>query len=835
MRAFFPLLFGSLTSLLVVSASAQTFTGGGGVIPDNNTTTSYNLNVSGLASNLNSTTFGLEQVCLTINHTWDADLEVSLRSPNNTTVILFSGVGGDGDNFTGTCLRQSATTSIVSVSAPFSGTFRPQNNLAAFNNGQNGNGQWRLRIRDMNSQDQGTLVNWSITFSNQPAQPFVFESSNLPILLINTNNVTIPDDPKIAAGLKIIYNGPGERNYITDTTYDYNGQIGIERRGSTSQGMPKKPYGFETWDNQQNDIKVSLLGMPEESDWILTANYSDKTLMRNALSYELANQTGHYAPRTRFCEVMLNGQYDGVYLLCEKIKRDSGRVDISKLRTEDISGEELTGGYIVKIDKMTGSGGAGWSSAVFPPNASGNQSIFFQYVYPKPDSIQPQQAAYIKSFVDSFETVLNNSGFQNPSTGWRKYMDENSVIDFFLINEMSRNVDGYRISTFLHKEKITKGGKLKMGPVWDYDIAWQNADYCSGQSVTGWAYNFNNVCNTDGSLIPFWWQRFRQDTLFNKRLYCRWSELRQSFLHTDSLRNRIDTIAAYLNEGQERNFTEWPILGTYVWPNPSPIPTTYLGEIAKLKQWVTDRLGWMDGQINTYQTPLPVVELGPDTAICIGEAVFLDAGNPYAVLWSTGQTDTAIYAGTAGDYSVEVESLYGCHSGDSIHIAVNPLPDAQFSVTTQSNFTFDFTPAVAAAGTYLWNFGDGNTSSAENPEHTYTQAGNYTVTLTVTDSNGCSAQVTHAVQTQTVSVQEVQEFAVSVYPNPFREEIHIRRDTDAPVLVRLVSISGKVLFERQYSTTNIDIVSPELTAGMYYLWLKTEDGQAFTRKLIKTE
>lgn len=835
MRASFPFLLVSFTGLFSFPGLAQTFTGGGGTIPDNNTTASFNLNVNGLGSNLNTNSFGLEQVCLSINHTWDEDLEVSLRSPDGTTVILFSGLGGDGDNFTGTCFRQDAGTSIVSVAAPFSGTFRPQNNLSAHNNGQNGNGQWRLRIRDMNQQDQGNLVSWSLTFGNQPAQPFQFESSNLPILVINTNNITIPDEPKLAANLNIIYNGPGERNYLTDTTYDYSGQIGIERRGSTSQGMPKKPYGFETWDGQQNDIKASLLGMPEESDWILTANYSDKTLMRNALSYELANKTGHYAPRTRFCEVVLNGQYDGVYLLCEKIKRDSGRVAIAKLQTQDIAGEELTGGYIIKIDKMTGSGGAGFPSAVFPPNASAGQTIFFQYVYPKPDSIRPEQAAYIESFVDSFETVLNNAGFQDPVTGWRKYMDENTVIDFFLINEMSRNVDGYRISTFLHKEKSTQGGKLKMGPVWDYDIAWQNADYCSGQSVTGWAYNFNNVCNTDGSLVPFWWQRFRQDTLFNKRLYCRWSELRQSFLHTDSLRTRIDTIAAYLNESQERNFTEWPILGTYVWPNPGPIPTTYAGEIAKLKQWVSDRLGWMDSQINAYQTQAPTVELGADTAICVGEAVFLDAGNPYSVLWSTGQTDTAIYAGTAGTYSVEVESLYGCHSGDSVTVSVNPLPDAEFDVNAQSNFTFAFTPDVSGGGDYLWNFGDGNTSTDEMATHTYSQAGAYTVSLTVTDANGCLAATTQGVQTQTLSVQEAQGMGLSVYPNPFKEEIHVRTNGSSPVLLRLVSVNGEVLYESEYGGTNIDMALPNMPAGMYYLWIKTQEGQTFTRKLIKTE
>ena len=413
-------------------------------------------------------------------------------------------------------------------------------------------------------------------------------------------------------------------------------------------------------------------------------------------------------------------------------------------------------------------------------------------------------------------------------------MDERSVIHLFLINEISRTVDGSRISTFLHKEKSTQGGKLKMGPVWDYDIAWQNADYCSGQNVTGWAYQFNNVCGSDGSLVPFWWQRFRQDTLFNRRLYCRWNELRQSFLHTDSLHALIDGWATYLNESQERNFTEWPILGTYVWPNPSPIPTTYAGEIGKLKQWITDRLTWLDGQINTYQTPPPLVELGPDTAICQGEAVLLDAGdNPYSVLWSTGQTDTAVYVGTAGTYWVQVHSVYGCHSGDTVGLAVNPLPGATFSVNPQSNFTFAFTPDVTGADTYLWDFGDGNSSTDSTPVHTYTQAGNYTVSLSVTDSNGCSAVTTQNVQTGTASIQDPQAFSVLVFPNPFTDELQIRGNWPGEVQVALLSPDGKTVFTGRMPS-NVFTVRPEgLSSGLYYLEIRDHTGRVTVHKIIK--
>lgn len=814
--------------LLSCSVQAQTLNGSGGNIPDNGTNpTNFNLTVNGLNPAALGGDFGLLNVCIRITHNNLSDLQVSLMSPNGTIVPLIMNQGGTGNNFNTTCLSMSATNSVTTGTAPFNGTFIPQGDLNLFNDGQNPNGTWKLRVKDGVAGTAGTVNNWSITFGALP-----FSSSDLPILLINTNNVPIPDDPKIPANLKIIYNGPGIRNYITDTAYHFNDLIGIERRGSSSQGMPKKPYGFETWTAAHEDTAVSLLGMPAESDWTLIANYSDKTLMRNALSYNLANKTGHYAPRTRFCEVLLNGSYIGVYLMTEKIKRDSNRVDISKLKHIDLTGADVTGGYIIKVDKLTGSGGDGWYSSVPPPNASGSQQIYFQYVYPQQDSIRPEQAQYIENFVDSFETALNGTNFQDQTSGWRRYMDENSVIDFFLINEMSRNVDGYRISTFLHKEKVTKGNKLKMGPVWDYDIAWLNADYCSGNSVTGWAYNFNNVCGDDGSLVPFWWQRFRQDTLFNKRLYCRWTELRNSFLHLDSLHGLVDSMATVLNESQARNFVKWPILGTYVWPNPSPIPADYAGEVDKLKGWLTNRLTWMDAQINVYQTPQPYVELGNDTAICEGNSVPLTVANYNTIQWSTGQTAAQIFAGTSGNYSVYVETLYGCHAMDDIDISVNPLPNNAFTTTQISNFDFNFS-ATASGLTYAWDFGDGNTSTEQSPSHTYTNAGTYTVSLTVTDANGCSAMGTQTVQTQNVSVQETEPTEVSVYPNPFADVFVIRGNWMEGTTVSILSVDGKTMYVSRETGEMITVNASGFASGLYYVRIQTTDGNTYTKKVIK--
>ena len=178
-------------------------------------------------------------------------------------------------------------------------------------------------------------------------------TSNLPIIKVDTKGKKIYDEPKILADMEIIYNGVGKINSVKDKPSGYLGKTGIEFRGSTSQlFFPKKPYGIELWvDSTEKSRKSTLLGMPEESDWVLNATYNDKTLMRDVLSYDLANRMGRYATRTRYCEMMVNNNYEGLYILMEKVKKDKNRVDVSTLKLTDNTGDDVTGGYILKIDK----------------------------------------------------------------------------------------------------------------------------------------------------------------------------------------------------------------------------------------------------------------------------------------------------------------------------------------------------------------------------------------------------------------------------------------------------------------------------------------------------
>ena len=412
-------------------------------------------------------------------------------------------------------------------------------------------------------------------------------SSNLPLVVINTNGQEIPDDPKIMADMGIIWNAGNARNNITDSFNHYNGKIGIEIRGQSSQMFPMKSYSIELWNSSGGSVNKSLFGLPSESDWVLYAPYTDKTLMHNFLAYTLSRELGHWAANCRYVELTLNGEYKGIYVLMEKIKRKSGRVNISSMSSTDNTGDAVTGGYIFSIDKEAD----GWYSYYA---AGQGAAVQYTYVYPKITNITTEQKAYIKGYVDSFENALYSSNNQDPQTGWRKFADQNSFIDYFIINEVSRNVDGYRLSSFFYKDRYSKNGKIIAGPVWDYDLAFRNADYCNGSNVDGWGYQFNNVCPSDYWQVPFWWSQLMADSSFKGSLRCRWKTLRTSTLSLDHLNHLIDSVVTLTAEARQRHFQQWPILGQYIWPNPSPIAPDYQGEINTLKNWLASRLDWID-------------------------------------------------------------------------------------------------------------------------------------------------------------------------------------------------------------------------------------------------
>jgi hypothetical protein len=428
-----------------------------------------------------------------------------------------------------------------------------------------------------------------------------FSSSNLPIIVIDTHGQTIADEPKISADMGIIYNGEGVRNSISDPFNNYQGKIGIEIRGSSSQMFPKKQYAVETRDTAGNDASVSLLGLPEESDWVLSAPYNDKSLMRDVLIYTLARRTGRYASRAKYFELILNREYMGVYILLEKIKRNKNRVNISKLGPADTTGDALTGGYITKVDKVEGQDTQGWYSK-FPPYPYAWQKTLYQYHYPKQEDIVSPQKTYVQSFLDRFEATMNGPTYADSSLGYPRLTDSGSFVDVLLLNELSKNVDGYRLSAFMYKDRDSKSGKLTMGPIWDYNHAFGNSDYYDASLIPGFQLTYlttnSSFLKSDQFAVPFWWKKLFDEAAFANQCRRRWNELRMDQWSLSRITSVIDSVAALLDEARVRNFARWPVLGTYVWPNYF-VGQTYQQEIDYLRQWVRDRVSWLDGQWET--------------------------------------------------------------------------------------------------------------------------------------------------------------------------------------------------------------------------------------------
>ncbi len=443
----------------------------------------------------------------------------------------------------------------------------------------------------------------SVNLSGQ--QPL---SSNLPIVIINTSGQNIKDEPKITAQMKIVYNGENERNSINDSSYNYNGYIGIELRGNSSLSFNQKQYTLETRDASGQNLDATLLGMPAENDWVLYAPYNDYSLIRNVIAYHLWNMMGYWAPRTKMVELVLNDDYQGVYVLTETIKKDDNRLNISKLNPTDTSGLELTGGYIMRIDVSNNDDDLTFNSKVKGIGTVANKTVTWLHHYPKPDEIHPLQTEYIRKYIDTVELLIQSPEYADPVNGYSKFIEVQSFVDYFIHSELALNADGYKRSAYFYKEKMKNdgtGGKLHAGPVWDYNLAFGICNFCNGNKINSWGYE---GCETNPT--PAMWQRLIQDPAFCNEVKCRYKELRDNILSEEYLYSFIDNQASLLQEAQARHFEKWDELfdnesgfpwgggmwggmGGNLWFNAYSVES-YAEEISVIKQWLSDRLKFLD-------------------------------------------------------------------------------------------------------------------------------------------------------------------------------------------------------------------------------------------------
>ena len=416
-----------------------------------------------------------------------------------------------------------------------------------------------------------------------------FTDSNLPIILINIdNNSSIPDEPKVQGTMKIIYSGAGQRNALADQNniakLNYSGRMAIEIRGSSSSVLNKKQYSLTTLmsDNITSN-NVSLLGMPKEHDWILSGLAFDGSLMRDYLSFTLSRMLGQYAPRAQHCELFINGEYRGVYMLLEKIKADNNRVDILKINPADNALPELSGGYITKADKIAGIDVSAWTM----PTYSGNPITDFVHEYPKPSAVTAEQNNYIHSVFTKLESISNNASI---TQGFPSVIDVASFIDFMIINELGSNADAYQFSTYFHKDR---NAKLRAGPVWDLNLSY-------GYDLTHWGLNrsFSNVWQFDNgdNVGPKFWKDLYNNPTFRCYLSKRWNELTTSgaLLNASSLSALIDQTATTLAEASAREYVRWQSdYSSYL------LVANLSTQVTGIKNFINARIPWMTTQIGS--------------------------------------------------------------------------------------------------------------------------------------------------------------------------------------------------------------------------------------------
>ncbi|MCJ7446066.1 MAG: CotH kinase family protein [Bacteroidales bacterium] len=653
----------------------------------------------------------------------------------------------------------------------------------------------------------------------------ILTDSNLPIVIINTDGgVSIPDDPRVLATMKIIYRGEGERNYMTDqnnTAYlNYNGRIDIEIRGSSSQITEKKQYGFSTKnaDNITNN-NVRLLGLPAEHDWILNGMVFDPALIRDYLCFNLSRQIGEYASRAVYCELIINGEYTGLYLLDEKIKADDNRVDVIKIDPNDVYLPGLSGGYITKADKTSAGDPAAWTMTTWT-----GAGVNYIHVLPKPEIVNPLQNDYIHNqFTNLAATTLAGNG--SAFNGYPSIIDVPSFIDYIIINELSSNADAYQFSTYFHKDR---NGKLRAGPVWDSDLTFGNDLFIWGmdRSKTN-IWQLSNGIN-DGS-------RFWKDLFDNGQFRCylskRWNELIQPGqpLNLSSIEAFIDQTVSTISEAVVRENALWGFVGSHQ------------QRITDLKTWLAARIDWMTTNLGSYSAcsnivvpPLVITKImyNPEASVYYTDSDDLEfleiMNNSDQVVSLSG----IYFSGTGLVYQFPYNATLNPYS--SVFLASNPdfflaeygfLPYGQFTRHLSdkgqnlvlSDVIGNVIDNVNYSDTVPWPDADGN--------------GNYLLlTDPFLDNNVAGSWTTS--NDKTLSDNDIiTGFDLQLSPNPVRDMLKIK----APSLIKSISIYD--IYGRLLKTVNVnyetyELEMKQLSEGIYIIRVITP-GKIYSGKIVR--
>lgn len=383
----------------------------------------------------------------------------------------------------------------------------------------------------------------------------MYQITNLPSVVINTvGGLDITSKTEyLMSSVSIISDGGRKLLETTGT--------GIKGRGNASWGFPKKPYKIKFAE------KHSVLGSPSsDRKWTLINNWGDKTLMRNILAFEVSRRVGMaYTPFCKPVDVILNGEYQGCYQLCDQVEVGTGRVMAND-------------GYLIEIDAYC------YDEAKYFYSSRG---IPVTVKYPKDDEIKPAQLTFIQNYFNQMEKAVFSSSYREPVTGYRKYLDLDSFLKNFIVGEFSGNTDTYW-SVNMYKDGAS--GVLFTGPAWDYDLAFENDDRTYPvNKLNGWIYATAGSV-ADGNVRTMVTRIVSGDTNAHTRLVELWNAAKPALA---TLNAYVDETAALLDESQQLNFIRWPILDQRVHQNPRTYGS-YTGEVSNVKNYISRRLTRFD-------------------------------------------------------------------------------------------------------------------------------------------------------------------------------------------------------------------------------------------------
>ena len=402
-----------------------------------------------------------------------------------------------------------------------------------------------------------------------------YQITNLPTVVINTKGAQeVTSKEEELSSVVYIVSEEGKKLLATEKT-------GVRGRGNASWNFPKKPYRLKF------DEKQQLLDAPAKAKkWTLINNYGDKTLMRNILAFELSRRFGlAYTPYCHPVDVVLNGEYRGCYQLCDQIEVNKNRVNITEMEPEDVTLPELSGGYLIEVDAYASTEASHFYSTLGTPVTIKS---------PDDEDIVNAQTRYITDYFNRMENAVFASNFADPETGYRRFLDLDSFLKHFMVGEMSGNTDTYW-SVYMTKDR--ESDKFFTGPVWDFDIAFDN-DQRTYPIEAHTDYIFASKGSVASEAMRQMVNRIvKEDEGARQRLLELWSEARNTKgIDETSLLEYVDKTVELLNESQKLNFLRWNILSERVHENPQA-SGSYEGEVAIVKNFIRKRLPQLDGFI----------------------------------------------------------------------------------------------------------------------------------------------------------------------------------------------------------------------------------------------